>query len=228
MIFERYAIYHIPGGDFGKAGAAWLGWDLVEGCVMPQPSIDGVDLHALTEAPRKYGFHATIKPPFVLADQQDPRALMAAFEALCQTLSPVSLTGLQPVWLGSFLALKAEGDTAALDSSAAEVVRALDPFRAPISPTELARRAKPHLTPAQTRNLQEWGYPYVMDCFRFHITLSGRVPKQLRSAVETAAVELLVRKLPRPYHVDSLTLVGQAADGMFHQLIRRPLVGPIL
>ncbi|MEX3314619.1 DUF1045 domain-containing protein [Sulfitobacter sp. PS-8MA] len=228
MKFERYAIYHIPEGAFGRAGAAWLGWDLVKGRFRPQPTVEGLDMAALTETPRKYGFHATIKPPFALADAHTPQGLIAAFEALCETLPSVQLAALEPVWLGRFFALTPEGDTTALNSCAAQVVRRLDRFRAPLSRAEHARRAKPHLTPAQIRNLQDWGYPHVMDCFRFHITLSGRMPQEKRRVIEAAAEENLLPTMPKPYAVDSLTLVGQAADGMFHQILRHPLKDPSL
>ena len=68
MKFDRYAIYFTPQGSLAEAGAAWLGWDLARGRTVAHPDVAGLDVAALTETPRKYGLHATIKPPFVLAE----------------------------------------------------------------------------------------------------------------------------------------------------------------
>ena len=35
----------------------------------------------------------------------------------------------------------------------------------------------------QTENLDRWGYPYVFDDFRFHMTLTGRIDAGRRSAI---------------------------------------------
>ena len=131
MKFDRYAIYYTPQGSLAEAGAAWLGWDVARGRAVAHPEVAGLDVAALTQTPRKYGLHATIKPPFVLAEGTTADGLLAEFEALCTRLSPVTLDGLALTPLGRFLALTPEGDTAALNAMAAEVVRGLAFVRRP-------------------------------------------------------------------------------------------------
>ncbi|MBL8562189.1 MAG: DUF1045 domain-containing protein, partial [Gemmobacter sp.] len=122
---KRYAIYYAPApGAFAQAGAAWLGWDAASGQAVAQPD---PGLEAVTVAPRKYGFHGTLKPPFRLAEGQDVTALQAAVAALAGRLAPVSLPGLRLRDLDGFLALTPEGDTRDLQALAAEVVTALEP-----------------------------------------------------------------------------------------------------
>ena len=225
MKFDRYAIYFTPQGSLAEAGAAWLGWDLARGRTVAHPDVAGLDVAALTETPRKYGLHATIKPPFVLAEGASADGLQAAFEVLCTRLAPVTLDGLALTPLGRFLALTPEGDTAALNAMAAEVVRGLDMFRAPPTEADLARRRQANLTPAQEANLIQWGYPYVMDAFRFHITLTSKLPKAALPQVSAALDPYITPHLPQPFVLDSLTLVGQAKDGMFHEVHRAALSG---
>ncbi|MEP0259351.1 DUF1045 domain-containing protein [Sulfitobacter sp.] len=225
MKFDRYAIYYTPQGSLAEAGAAWLGWDVARGQAVAHPEVAGLDVAALTQTPRKYGLHATIKPPFVLAEGTTADGLLAEFEALCTRLSPVTLDGLALTPLGRFLALTPEGGTAALNAMAAEVVRGLDTFRAPPSEADLARRRQANLTPAQEANLTKWGYPYVMEAFRFHITLTGKLPKGDLPQVTAALAPYITPHLPQPFILDSLTLVGQAEDGMFHEVHRAALSG---
>lgn len=206
------------------AGAAWLGWDVASRSAVAHPDV-GLNLGKITETPRKYGFHGTIKPPFVLANGTDAAQLGAAFGALCAQLAPITLDGLEVANLGPFLALKPLGDQAALAVTAGTVVKQLDPFRAPPSQAELERRRKTRLTPAQEQNLMDWGYPYVMDDFRFHMTLTGRVKRSDDDAVSEVARGYFAPHLPAPLVVDTLTLVGQDADGMFREIRRCDLKG---
>ncbi|MBO9429788.1 DUF1045 domain-containing protein [Sulfitobacter sp. R18_1] len=225
MKFDRYAIYYTPKGALAEAGAAWLGWDLARGRAVAHPEVAGLDVAALTQTPRKYGLHATIKPPFVLAEGASADGVLSEFEALCTRLAPVTLDGLALTPLGRFLALTPAGDTAALNAMAAEVVRGLDTFRAPPTEAELARRRQANLTPVQEANLSQWGYPYVMEAFRFHITLTGKLPKADLPQVTAALAPYITPHLPQPFVLDSLTLVGQAEDGMFHEVHRAALSG---
>ena len=66
---------------------------------------------------------------------------------------------------------------------AADCVRAFDGFRAPLTPEDRARRRPGKLTERQRNYLDRWGYPYVMDEFRFHMTLTGRLDNKRREAV---------------------------------------------
>jgi putative phosphonate metabolism protein len=221
--FERYAVYYTPQGALAKAGAEWLGWDIQTGQPVAQPSIPGVNLEKLTRRPRKYGIHGTLKPPFVLAQGTTASDLKKAIECVAETLSPVSLDALEIANLGPFLALKGTVDSTALAQLAKQVVTRLDSFRAPPTDADLARRRQAKLTEAQERHLVKWGYPYVMDQFRFHITLTGRLDRTEEDNVRLIANEYFGPYLPKPFLLNSLTLAGQDSDGMFHQIERYKL-----
>lgn len=222
-MFRRYAIYITPDGPLGAAGARWLGWDIAAGSGVEHATVRGVDLATITQRPRRYGFHATVKPPMRLLEGCTSEELMRAAGALARSAAPVSLDGLAVTRLGGFLALTALGDTAPLDALAAQVVDNLDPFRAPPAPEELARRRNNALTPSQEQNLTRWGYPHVMQDYRFHITLTGRLKDA--DAIAPLVAAHFAPVLPVPYRIDHLTLAGEAEDGMFHAIARLPLGG---
>ena len=60
--------------------------------------------------------------------------------------------------------------------------RRLDPFRAPLTPSERARRRPEDLDPRRRALLDRWGYPHVFEAFRFHMTLTGRLADDAREA----------------------------------------------
>lgn len=218
---KRFAIYYAPrDGAFADAAAQWLGWDLVKGCAVAQPDVAG--LADLTADPRKYGFHGTIKPPFRLADGVSPDDLGAAVADLAPTLRAVHRPGLELVLLEGFLAL-VPGHDAALTDLAAKVVQALEPFRAPLTPAEIARRRPDSLTPRQRTLLELYGYPYVMEEFQFHLTLSGRLGAAEAPALQAAAQTHFAALIPQPFGLEDLCLCGEDAAGRFHLLHRYPL-----
>lgn len=227
MTFTRYAIYYAPPADaeWSQFATQWLGWDMERGRPVTQPEMPDLDMAAITQVPRKYGLHATIKPPMRLAPGTDLDALQEACAALAKRQAPVSLEGLHLARLGRFLALRVTGDESALNALASTCVRDFDPFRAPASQAELERRRAARLTEGQEANLTLWGYPYVMADFRFHITLSGKLPKQDLPAVEAALETHLVPRLPHPFEIRDLALVGEDSDGRFHMIHRYALTG---
>lgn len=226
-MFTRYAVYYTPqsGSALARFGASWLGWDNATGQETAHPHVAGLDVASVTATPHKYGFHGTIKPPFRLADGQDVDALDAALAALCATMAPVTLAGLELARLGRFLALVPYGDAAPLADLAARAVQDLDGFRAPASPAELAKRRGAGLNPAQDAHLVAWGYPYVLDQFRFHLTLSGRLDKATIEAAQLALAPMLAPLPLSPYTIQSLTLLGEGETGRFHQISRHALTG---
>ncbi len=227
MTFTRYAIYFAPPAEAGwtRFATQWLGWDMETGQPVAHPDIAGVDVSSVTEVPRKYGLHATMKPPFRLAQGQSFDGLHTACTEFAATRAPVALDGLEIARLGRFLALRPVGDTADLNALAAGCVRELDAFRAPAPQSELDRRRGAGLKPEQEANLVQWGYPYVMEAFRFHITLSGRLDKPTLTTVQTTLEDRLAPLLPKPFQINDLTLVGETEDGRFHMIHRYALSG---
>lgn len=226
MQFSRYAIYVTPPpGPFATFGAAWLGWDADSGEEPVRADVPNLPLAraAITEAPGNYGFHATIKPPFRLAVGRSEAELRDALVAFCARHAPVVLDGLELARLGRFLAVVPTGDQTSLNALAADTVRCLDPFRAAMTDAELSRRRKSRLTRAQEALLLEWGYPYVMNEFRFHLTLTGNLPKTHVEKVMAILMTVLAPLLPAPFVIDALSLMGESPDGRFHVLDRVPL-----
>lgn len=227
MGYRRYAIYAAPEGALGDWACRWLGWDAFKGCAVPHPEVAGLPrpVAEITEAPRKYGFHATVKPPFRLAEGASVGDLDWAAGAMCLRLAPVRLAGLRLARIGGFLALVPEGDPGAINAAAAQVVEALDAFRAPPDAAEIARRNPARLSDRQREYLDRWGYPYVMDEFRYHLTLTGDLPDDGAEAVQAALALEIAPVLPAPHVIDSLCLFGEGEDGRFHLLHRYALSG---
>lgn len=219
---KRFAIYYAPrDGAFADAAATWLGWDLARGAAVTQPDVAG--LADLTADPRKYGFHGTIKPPFRLAEGVSPADLADGVAQLAKGLRAVQTPGLQLVLLEGFLALIPGADPA-LSDLAAEVVRVLDPFRAPLTEAEVVRRRPDRLTPRQRDLLAVYGYPYVMEEFQFHLTLSGRLTAEDAPRLQAAAAAHLKGLIPQPFVLQDLCLCGEDQAGRFHLLDRYPLI----
>jgi putative phosphonate metabolism protein len=224
--FERYAIYWAPRpGAFAETAAAWLGWDAASACARPHPAWPGLPrpVAELTDTPRKYGFHGTIKPPFRLAAGTRADDLHEAAGQLCGALAPVALPGLALHRIGGFVALTPQGDERPLADLAAAIVAGLDRFRAPPDQAEIARRRPERLTPRQRIYLERWGYPYVMEEFRFHLTLTGDLEADEARDVAAVLGPRFAPLLPAPFVLDSLCLFGQATGGMFRILHRYEL-----
>jgi hypothetical protein len=166
----------------------------------------------LTADPRRYGFHGTLKPPFRLADGCDEVMLILAIETFAATRKPLYLPPLQLAALGSFLALRPSALCPEVDLLAADCVREFDRFRARPSEAELARRRASGLNERQDAYLQAWGYPYVMEEFRLHFTLTGRIADPARRGLLMRHLEQETRPFTRkPFAVDDLCLFVQPA-----------------
>jgi hypothetical protein len=183
----RYAAYLAPTGPWRDLGRAWLGRCEETGQRLARGRDDDPRIDAWTDAPRHYGLHATLKPPFRLRPGTTVRALDAAMRTVARTQSPFAVT-LALRALRGFLAwclTENAADHARIRALADRTVRDLDAYRAPPTAAELARRHPASLTPAQQQMLAQWGYPYVFDTYTFHITLTGQLgDTELRHAQE--------------------------------------------
>lgn len=223
MSFTRFALYFIPPiGALSDFGAAWLGWNVTTGEPADQPDIAG--LHDVTMTPRKYGFHGTLKPPFRLAPGCNQAGLERAVADLAARLAPAVCDGLALSTLGRFLALTPVGDTSGIARVASACVTELDSFRAPAGDAELARRRAAGLTDQQEQHLTRWGYPYVLDAFRFHLTLSSKIDAEALPHWRSMVADHLP-PLPAPFQLGEIALVGEREDGMFQLIHRYPLTG---
>lgn len=226
--YRRYAIFHCPpDGPLSDLAGRWLGWDSAraEAREHPDPGALPLPVEEATRVPRKYGFHATLRPPFRPAEGLDAVAIADGVARLAARLRPVAVDRLQIASFGGFLALRPVGNTAALDAVAAAVVEGSDGWRAPLSAEDYARRRPDRLSPAQRALLDRWGYPYVMDAFAFHMTLTGPLPDTARPAFAAALERWLGPHLPTPYRIEDLCLLGEGGDGRFRIVGRYPLSG---
>lgn len=224
---KRYAVYVAPRpGAFADRAAAWLGRDAVTGKALEQPLLPGLPLpQGITVDPRRYGFHGTIRAPFRLAEGVDAKRVEAGVAALAGRLAPVQCDGLRLENLHGFLALTPDGCEAALLELAAAVVEGTDPFRAPLTAAEIARRRPESLSQRQRALLDRWGYPYVMEELRFHLTLTDRLAESQADTVAAALRDHFAPVLPKPFVIEDLCLFGEDDSGLFHLLHRYALTG---
>lgn len=214
----RYAVYFTPEHDdpLCRIAAGWLGRDAFGGHVTPARAfgdLSAAEVAFHTAAARRYGFHATLKAPFRLADDASERSLVDAVAAFAGEVTPFVIPRLMLARIDSFFALVPAEPLPGLQGFAGDVVRAFEPFRAPLSDAEIARRNPEALSPQECRNLSQWGYPYVFDTFRFHMTLTGRVAAEEAARVRSAIEQCLGSVLDRPVPVDGLALFVEPSAG---------------
>jgi hypothetical protein len=219
----RFAIYAVPGtGSKDPAGALlrekaeqWLGRSAAGAPVTPgvPAGWTRTAVDAMTASARRYGFHATVKAPFHLAEGRTPAELDAALARFAANRGCVVVPRLALARLGDFFALVPGAAAAELHALADEVVTGFDGFRAPATDAEVARRDLASLTARQRELLKAWGYPYVLDEFRFHLTLTDRIPDRLQLAVERTLTGWFTASLGATVPVDALALCTEAAPG---------------
>lgn len=201
----RYALYlDAAESELGVLGSRWLGRDAASGARLDPPVPVGFAperFAALTGEPRRYGFHATLKAPMRLARGFDRASLCEAVAVFAASRRGFALPPLELGRLGSFLALRLAARCAALESFAADCVMAFDALRAPPDAAEAARRRRAVLTPRQMQMLERWGYPYVLDEYRFHFTLTGTLAGL--DASELLQLEHAARRHFRPAALQS-------------------------
>lgn len=111
--------------------------------------------------------------------------------------------------IDGFLALTLSTPCPAMDALAADCVAAFDPFRRPPDTAEFDTRRSRGLTPRQEQHLLRWGYPYVFEDFRFHMTLTGRLDEAERAVVETALQPLVAPFCAAPFEIEGIALFRQ-------------------
>lgn len=227
----RYAIYAAPEEDSGLArfGSAWLGRDAAGNETAGPPVLAGAAperLREITALPRHYGFHATLKPPFPLAAGRSPDDLLRAVQDFACGRRPVAVAGLRLAEIGRFLALVPAGGGGELKRLAASCVKTFDPFRAPATAEEIKRRKERGLTPAQENLLRRWGYPYVLEEFRFHFTLTGPLADKAEKARLARGLAAVTEKFRRlPFRVKSICVFFQPSPARPFSLLKRFALG---
>ncbi|MBO3758551.1 DUF1045 domain-containing protein [Ciceribacter sp. L1K22] len=214
----RYAIYFCPhpGARLNEAAARWLGRDAFSEAVYPLSAESGLsseDLFALTADPRRYGFHATLKAPFRLASDFGESDLLSTFADFCATTGPIEIPRVTLGQIGAFFAIVPDKVYPQLQDFAASVVHGFERFRAPLTEVDIERRKPERLSPAQRDNLGRWGYPYVFDEFRFHLTLTGQVPREKQAAFLELLQSRFAAFVDRPLAIAGLGLFREEEPG---------------
>ena len=220
MNFSRYAIYYIPEQPLFQLGSDWLGWNSLTGSEIPLSD----DQRGITKRPRKYGFHATIKPPFVLSPDHTQDDLKTEFKSFCQSTSPATGGNLKISRLGRFLAITQDHPASDVTAFAAAAVTHFDKFCAPLSEDAIAKRRQSKLSPQQDMLMLRWGYPYVMQEFKFHMTLTGPLKNTDIDPIDDRANAVFHDHLSKPLGINALALLGEDTDsGHFHVIEHKAL-----
>ena len=201
----RYALYYTPASDHALArfGAAWF--------ARQAPCLD---------TPRRYGFHGTLKAPFWLASGTNEAELLGAAKRFAEERSVLRGPPLRLAVLAGFLALMPSEPFRELDRLAANCVAAFDRFRAEPTEAELARRRRASLSASEEALLLRWGYPYVMEAFRFHMTLTDCLD-DAAMARERAIAAAMLGKTADPFTVDAVTVMVEPSEGSAFRLLHR-------
>jgi len=230
---HRFAVYFTPppGSAWWVAGSRWLGRDAASDTRLDQPCFDGLAPERywqLTAEPARYGWHATLKAPFVLSEGVGLDELRGALQALAASFTAFEIADLRVQKLGGFLALCPEGDKDTINTVASACVTQLDRLAAPLSSDELERRRrKGSLSTQEDALLVRWGYPYVMERYRFHLSLTGNL-----QGVDDETVQRLERvaqvwfgALP-PCAFDGLSLFVEPTKGADFVFVERWELAP--
>lgn len=219
---RRYAVFHAPQADhpLWQAGCQWLGRD-------PAGQLSAADAAPSSPElaePWRYGFHATLKPPMRLRDGLQERDFMAAVQRLAERTAAFMLPPLVVATLGDFVALRPVQPPAPehpLRRLADACVRELDDWRAPPTTQELSRRLARPLDAEQAELLARWGYPHVLQRWRFHMTLSNSLPPARRQTLLQAAQQHFGSALGTALPVSDIAVYVEPAPGAPFLLAQR-------
>jgi putative phosphonate metabolism protein len=226
----RYAVFYVPplNHPLKQLADAWLGRDPDRDERVSLPVVEGVSperLQEITALPRHDGFHATLKAPFALVEGAEAVGLLGDVEAFAAGRRPFRVR-LKVGDLEGSVALVLAEPSPAMEALAAACVEEFDRFRAPTSAEELARRWPETLDEREREHLQRWGYPYVLDRFRFHMTLTGPLEEPERGRVKAILEHALRPALAQPVPVTELALCTQTHHvAPFRVVARFPMRG---
>ncbi|MCV2359689.1 DUF1045 domain-containing protein [Paucibacter sp. TC2R-5] len=214
---SRYAVYWAPEPQsaLAQVGEQWLSQNAAD---------------ARVAEPALYGFHATLKPPFSLAAAYTEAELLAQVKALAQRHPAFDMPSLQVDWLHGFLALRPRQPIAPahpLWRLADACVTELDGFRRSPNEAELQKRRAAGLDSQQEALLLRWGYPHVLQRWRFHMTLTNSIserqaqPSSAAEALQARLRALFAPALKQTLRCDSICIFQQSEAGQAFRLSHR-------
>jgi putative phosphonate metabolism protein len=227
----RYAVYFVPAAQSAlyRFGSSLLGYDCYTGTEIRFPRalpLPEPVWRELTKEPRHYGFHATLKAPFRLADGADEAELVDAFHAFCRSTAVAAVFTPVVAVIEGFIAIVPSGNEPAVDRLAAACVTSFDRFRVPLNAHDRERRLTAALSERQAQNLERWGYPYVFEDFRLHLTLTGRLPPERQATVLPFLREqFAATRDPAAVWIDAVALLRQDHPEARFRVLSRAMAG---
>lgn len=230
MNYKRYAIYYAPEGqsELGSFGNHWLGRDPATNNILSHPVLENalpVQIKDITLSPSRYGFHGTLKPPFKLKDGFSFSDLESKTLEYARQLKPFNMGTLKLARIGKFLAFIPAEKSEPLYDLAAGFVKNLDDFRQNPTDGEISKRREAGLTKRQDELLLEWGYPYVFEEFRFHLTLTDKLDEDRLNQIEPILSEILDPLTATSITIEDICIFGDPGDGNPFDLIKRIKLG---
>ena len=221
---SRYGIYFSPrpGARLHALGSQWLGRDAVTGDTL-DPNLPDSLTHdewlRATKSPRRYGFHATLKPPFRLAEGMALADLQSALREFAASHRSFEAPLLCVAPLGRFLALILTEPSDTFSALAADSVSEFERFRAPATEEELSQRLRDSLSPREREHVLQWGYPYVFDTWKFHMSLTGSLPPESLLPLALGLRERFAQVCEQPLLVDSVCIFHEPSPGAPFRLV---------
>ena len=222
----RYAIYFAPPADhlLWKLGSEWLGRDAYTGQKVERrefPALKDEGIDRLTSSPARYGFHATMKAPFELEDRRSETDLIRHLDAFAQTQHTFETT-ITVEALGQFVALRQVDQKESMRALHSACVIEFDEFRAPLNEEDIERRRRADLSAEQDKRMLKWGYPYIFEDFRWHMTLSNKVmSSHTREKVVSVLQEFFEPALSSPLTIDGIAIYRQLARSAPFKILHR-------
>jgi hypothetical protein len=125
--------------------------------------------------------------------------------------------------VGKFLALTLSEESSAFSDLAADCVREFDRFRMPATESETLQRmhGSGSLTPRERENLLRWGYPYALDTWKFHMTLTCSLSSDRMEIFQKHLGLRFSESTNDPLTIDSISLFEELGPDRPFRLLER-------
>jgi len=223
--FSRFAIYYLPSESnlLSNFASSWFGWNPHLGMEVSYPVWKNLNFNIaeLTSEPGKYGLHGTLKPPFPLAKQENFEELRVAILKLSRSIKKFKIPSITLRVIDGFIAIVPTIRNERIDYLAEKCVKELDDFRGPESLENIKKRRSVGLSERQENHLRRWGYPYVLDDFNFHLTMTEKLRPEVSERVFLVLASKLESVLMAPLLVDKIFLCGESVENGKFKVIEK-------
>ncbi len=178
------------------------------------------ELKDYCEEPAKYGFHATLKAPFRLKRNVKTKNFYDVISHIAAQHSRFKIKGLKIVYSKKFTLITSRKPNKLLINLEKDLVKHLDTFRAELNKTEIKKRIPDSLTFKQNKYLKEWGYPFVFDQFKFHMTLMNQNNNKLSNKQKLELEKLIYKISNNVIEFNEISLLGENKNGHFEEIKR--------